>query len=116
MNGITLVAILVSACLAALGQICLKLGAQGQTAATGFVNWGIASGLAFYAIGMLLWLYALSRAPLHVVYPFTLLTLALVGTLGIFILGERPSPTSLVGWAVVVLGVGIVWLGSQGSA
>lgn len=113
MNGMTLAAILVSACLAALGQVCLKLGAQGQTEATGFVNWGIGSGLVFYAIGMLLWLYALARVPLHVVYPFTLLTLALVGVLGVFVLGERPSSISLIGWAVVLAGVGIVWFGSQ---
>jgi len=113
MNGLTLVAIILSACLAALGQICLKLGAQGQTEAAGFLNLRVGLGLVFYAIGMLLWLYALSRVPLHVVYPFTLLTLALVGVLGIFALGERPSPISLVGWAVVVVGVGIVWLGSR---
>ena len=113
MNGLTLAAIVMSACLAALGQICLKLGAQGQTEASGFLNLGVASGVVLYGFGMLLWLYALSRVPLHVVYPFTLLTLALVGVLAVFALGERPSPISLAGWGVVVLGVGIVWFGSR---
>ncbi len=102
-----------SALCAASGQILLKLGASGREQALDFVNAPVLAGLALYAVGMALWLVALSKLPLYVVYPFTLLTLVLVGILAAALLGERPSATALIGWALIVAGVGVVWFGSR---
>jgi drug/metabolite transporter (DMT)-like permease len=71
-------ALTLSAILAAAGQVLLKLGAQGQVHALGVVNVKVFGGLCLYAIGMVMWLWALSRVPLQVVYPFTMLTLVIV--------------------------------------
>jgi drug/metabolite transporter (DMT)-like permease len=102
-----------SACCAAVGQIMLKLGAEGQQATLGLVNLKILTGLALYGVGMLLWLYGLARVPLHAVYPFTLLTMALVFALSILWLGERPGSLAIAGWLVVCTGVGLVVVGSR---
>ena len=113
MQASTFLALLVSACCAASGQVLLKLGAQGRNDLVGFINMHVASGIVLYGVGMLLWLYALSRLPLFVVYPFTMLTLLLVGVLGFVVLGERPGLMSLAGWGVIALGLGLVSLGSK---
>ena len=102
-----------SASLAALGQIFLKLGAQGRLDPLAMLNPTVIAGLGMYGVGVVLWLYALARLPLSVVYPFTMVTLALVFLASIVMLGERPSPTVIAGWLVIGLGVGLVALGSQ---
>jgi drug/metabolite transporter (DMT)-like permease len=107
-------ALCAGALLAAAGQVMLKLGADGRLDALEFVNRHVIAGLAFYGLGMILWLLALARLPLHVVYPFTMLTLGLVFTASIVLFGERPSPLVIAGWCVVSLGVAIVAWGARG--
>jgi len=106
-------ALLFSACCAAFGQVLLKLGAQGRPDALALLNRELFLGLGLYGIGMALWLYALTRLPLSAVYPFTTLTLVLVGVLSVFMLGERPNLLAMCGWAVILGGVGIVWLSAR---
>jgi drug/metabolite transporter (DMT)-like permease len=106
-------ALAVSATLAAAGQIMLKLGAQGQLTATGLINGRVLAGLACYGLGLLLWLAALTRLPLYVVYPFTLLTLGLVFLGSIFVLDERPTTIAIIGWIVIGVGVAIVAYGAS---
>jgi drug/metabolite transporter (DMT)-like permease len=104
-----------SSLLAGLGQVLLKLGAQGRTEAWDFINLEVAFGLAAYLAGLLLWLYGLSRAPLSLVYPFAILTFVVVGVASVAFLGERPTFVTLAGWAVIVAGVAVVYLGSAGA-
>jgi drug/metabolite transporter (DMT)-like permease len=108
-------AVALSAAMAAAGQVLLKLGATG-VAGVGLVNARVIGGLAIYGVALLIWLYALSKLPLYVVYPFTLITsfLVLVGAMAI--LGERPSATAIAGWAVVGIGIGLVAWGSTSAA
>jgi drug/metabolite transporter (DMT)-like permease len=101
-------ALTLSACLAAAGQVLLKLGANGQSDALGMLNLRVFGGLALYGFGVLIWLWALSQLPLQVVYPFSLLTLILVFIASIAFFGERPSGLLCLGWAVVGLGIMIV--------
>jgi drug/metabolite transporter (DMT)-like permease len=103
-------AVVLGALLAAAGQICLKSGATGQTSAVGLMNLSVLGGVACLGLGQLLWLVAMTKLPLHVVYPFTLLTLGVVFFASIAWLGERPSPMSIVGWAVIAAGVALVVL------
>jgi undecaprenyl phosphate-alpha-L-ara4N flippase subunit ArnE len=107
---VTLMALLGGALLAASGTLMLKAGANGRTEVLQFVNWQILAGLALYGLGSLLWIYCMSRQPLSVVYPFTALSFVLVLGGAIVFQGERPSPTNLIGVAVVIAGIGlIVW-------
>jgi drug/metabolite transporter (DMT)-like permease len=101
--------------LAGLGQVFLKLGAQGRTAALDFVNLPLALGLGAYLAGLLLWLYGLSKAPLYMVYPFAILTFVIVGLASIAVLGERPTLLTLAGWIIIVAGIAVVYLGSAGA-
>ena len=112
--GLALVLTL-SSVLAALGQVLLKVGATGRVSLVMFVNPWVALGLASYAGGVLIWLYALAKAPLYLVYPFTLLTFVLVGAASIVIFGERPSALSAFGWATIMLGLFVVYLGSASA-
>jgi drug/metabolite transporter (DMT)-like permease len=109
-------ALAASAGLAAFGQIMLKLGATGRTGILELCNLHVFAGLGLYALGVLIWLYALSKLPLFVVYPFTLLTLGLVFVSSIVVLGERPSTFAVAGWLVIAAGLVLVALGSRGSA
>lgn len=94
--------------LAALGQVLFKLGATGRSALSEFVNLEIASGLLCYGLGTALWIVALSRAPLTVVYPFTALTFVIVYAAGVMFLGEATSFRSLVGVALILAGLFLV--------
>jgi len=97
-------ALLAGTLLAAAGQLAFKLGATGRASLPEFLNLWIASGLVLYGLGTMLWIFALSRLSLTVVYPFTALTFVLVFCAGVFLLGE--SATSMQFW-----GVGFVLLG-----
>jgi drug/metabolite transporter (DMT)-like permease len=113
MTPVLLAALVASSSCAAVGQILLKFGANEREGLATFLNPLVFAGLTLYALGMALWLYALSKLPLFVVYPFTLLTLALVGVLGVVLLGERPNLTVMAGWALGAAGMGLIWVGSR---
>jgi small multidrug resistance pump len=105
--------LVLGAIMAAAGQVMLKLGAGGQTTLLGFFNVYVVVGLALYTFASITWLAALTRLPLHVVYPFTILTLVLVFAGSIVFLGERPSLFVMAGWGVVCFGVAIVAFASS---
>lgn len=112
MKAATIAALLVSAALAALGQVFLKLGVGGLPRPLDWINFKTLFGLLLYTLGLALWLYGLARAPLHVVYPFAIFTFVLVGALGVVALGERPSGLTLAGWGIICLGLALTQLGS----
>lgn len=94
--------------LAAVGQVLFKVGATGQSDLLEFVNPAIISGLVCYGVGTVLWILALSKAPLTVVYPFTALTFVLVYAAGVLFLGETATLRSLVGIALILVGLFLV--------
>ena len=99
-------ACLVAGCLcAAFGQVFFKLGATGRESLAAFVNGWILLGLLLYGLGTVLWIYALSKASLTVVYPFTALTFVLVYVAGTAWLGEPLAAKALVGVALVLVGL-----------
>lgn len=107
--------LILAAVLAAGGQVLFKLGAGTEVSPAALVNPTIATGLACYAVGTLLWLLALSRTTLMVAYPFTALTFVLVYGAAILVLHERLTVAGAVGSGLVWAGL-IVLLWSQASA
>jgi len=106
-------ALIVGAALAAAAQVLLKIGATGRFDLLALINPYIVAGLGLFAAGVLLWLYAMARLPLSVVYPFNLVTLGLVFISSIAILGERPTTMTVAGWVVIACGIVVVAMGSR---
>lgn len=102
--------LLTAALCAAAGQILFKLGATNRASLIAFVNPQIIGGGALYFLGAVLWVVALSKLPLSVAYPFTVLTFVLVYLASVFLLGERPAPSAVFGVLLVLAGLAaILW-------
>lgn len=103
--------ILGSAC-AAGGTVLLKMGATGNASLVDYANVRLASGLGFYATGSALWIFAMARAPLSLVYPFNALTFVLVMTASVLLFGERPTPTMIGGSGLILSGIACLTFGA----
>lgn len=99
--------VIASVC-AAVGQVLFKVGAMGREHWQDYLNVPLMVGLASYGAGTLLWILALSKVPLKVVYPFTVLTFVLVYAGAALVLGERLSVRGIVGMIVVLAGLAII--------
>lgn len=97
--------LLLSSLSAAGGQLMLKQGAAGRISAVEFVNPWLAGGLTFYIAGALLWILALSKAPLTLVYPYTALTFAIVYVSGAALFGEAVPIRAVAGVGLVLGGL-----------
>ena len=106
--GAVYVALLAGTLLAAVGQVAFKLGATGRESLLAFVNGWILFGLACYGIGTALWIFALSKASLTLVYPFTALSFVLVYGAGVLLLGEATSVPQVVGVGLVLAGLYLI--------
>jgi undecaprenyl phosphate-alpha-L-ara4N flippase subunit ArnE len=100
--------LLASTVFAAAGQILFKVGAAGRTSLREFFNFQIAGGGALYFLSAVLWIAALSKAPLSVAYPFTALTFVLVYLASALLLGDRPPAGAIAGVALVLAGLGLI--------
>jgi small multidrug resistance pump len=102
--------LLTAAICAAGGQVLFKLGATNRVSLADFFNPQIVAGGVLYFLGAVLWVAALSKLPLSVAYPFTVLTFVLVYLASVFLLGERLAPGAIFGVALVLAGLGaILW-------
>lgn len=97
--------LLLSSLAAAAGQLMLKQGASGRASAIEFVNAPLAAGLALYGFGAALWIFALSKAPLTLVYPYTALTFVIVYVSGAALFGEAMPLRAIAGVGVVLAGL-----------
>ena len=104
----SLIWVLASCGLAALGQICLKSGAAGATTPLDYVNGKLLLGLLLYGLSTACWIVALSKSPLSKVYPFTILTFLLVYVLSAVWLGERLGLQTAVGAVLVLTGLVVI--------
>jgi multidrug transporter EmrE-like cation transporter len=106
--------------LSALAQVFLKLAAArvaeqvqtfrldltwGVSFARALVNIHFASGIACFAISVLLWLAGLSRINLSVAYPFTALGIVLTTLCGSLLFNETITPGQWAGICVIILGI-----------
>lgn len=92
-----------SSAMAAAGQLLFKLGASrgGWEIIKSPVLW---AGGACYFISTVLWIYALSKVDLSVVYPFTALTFVMVFILCFLVLHEAATPMKLLGLCLILGG------------
>jgi drug/metabolite transporter (DMT)-like permease len=97
--------ILAGVVFAAIGQVALKVGADGKQTPLEFLNVWIVLGLVSYGIGTLLWVFSLSRTGLTVVYPFTALTFVLVYMAGVVLFGEQVGYAQWLGIALILGGL-----------
>jgi drug/metabolite transporter (DMT)-like permease len=102
---LTIMALVGGAICASAGQLLLAIGARGRTDVLSFLNPWIVLGLGLFGLGSVLWIYSLSRASLIQVYPFTVLTFAMVYLGSILFLGERPTLAGNCGVAAVLIGL-----------
>lgn len=103
--------LVISAVLAATGQICFKLGANGATTLADFINVKLAGALALYGVSTILWIVALSKLPLSKVYPFTALTFVIVYIGSATILNEQLTVSVVLGAALVLAGLIVLTVG-----
>lgn len=103
--------VFLSAVMASLGQVYLKIGASNKSHWLEFINWHCFFGCVCYFIGLLLWIYSLSKLPLTIVYAFTMVTFVLVYVLNWLILNEPISKTTFLGMVVISIGFAIIYLG-----
>jgi drug/metabolite transporter (DMT)-like permease len=98
--------------LIAVGQLLFK-SAAGQWRVEGW-SWAtlrsllspaLLLALALYGLTTVLWVFVLRSAPLSIAYPLYALVFLLVPILEHFVFGETLTWNSLVGGAVIMLGV-----------
>jgi drug/metabolite transporter (DMT)-like permease len=111
--------------LGSAGHLLIKLGlslSAGQPAADLVVRvahylrqpW-VMGGLAIYAAGTALWIYAVSHRHISFLYPLTALTYVIVAMGGKFMFGELISTGRWLGIGVVVVGVAMLQLSDGGA-
>ncbi len=107
---------LVAALIASFSQILFKKNLQsGAYSIRGIVrlmltNKKILAGLAGYILSLVIYLFALSHAPLSVVYPLFASTFIFIALLSSVILKEHLSAVRLVGIGAVFVGVVVIAL------
>jgi drug/metabolite transporter (DMT)-like permease len=65
----------------------------------------ILAGLAGYGISFIIYIYALSKAPLSVVYPVFASSFIFIAILSYKFLNERISPARVVGILIIFIGI-----------
>jgi drug/metabolite transporter (DMT)-like permease len=105
MSPLTIMTLIGGVACASGGQFLLAVGARGRIEIVSFLNVWIVMGLGLYGLGTIFWIYSLSRAALVQVYPFTVLTFALIYLSSILFLGERPTLPGTCGVAFVLVGL-----------
>jgi len=120
MSAVSFALVAAAVLLGTAGQILLKAG----TNAVGHFEFTLANalpvgtrvameprilgGVGCYAVGMVLWIMALSRTEVSVAYPMLSVGFALNALLAWWLLGEAMSAQRLMGIAVIMLGVTLV--------
>jgi drug/metabolite transporter (DMT)-like permease len=117
---LTVVVLLVfSIVLDVIGQLCFKLGVDRLPEISGGFRlgafWGqvlnaplLWAGIGAYVIEFFVWLEALSRAPLSLLFPLAALAYCLVVLVGKVVLGETVSRRRWLGTLVITAGVMLV--------
>lgn len=114
--------ILFSVSLSAVAQLLLKIGVGRAGAATAASEAApivqrisdmlfspfVLLGLMTYAVGTLVWLFVLAKAPLSVAYPFVGAGFILTALMGALVLGEQLSPLRVAGVVLITLGCTLV--------
>jgi drug/metabolite transporter (DMT)-like permease len=116
MLALILIAVTMSAC----AQLALKLGMKGPSVTAGIAEGGIAAilsvafnpwiilGLGIYGLGVMLWLWVLSKVELSVAYPFVGVSFLVTMAFGAWLLHEEITPGRLAGTVLIAVGCVLV--------
>lgn len=123
MTPSNLVPVLIAVVLVTAGQTTLRWGMQlvgpitGERMRTPLAliaqvasRWQVWVGFGLYGLSAAAWIFALSRVPLSVAYPFLGLTYVGVAAVAQTLLDERLTPAQWLGIVLVVFGVVVVAL------
>ena len=98
--------------LIAVGQLLFKTAAaqwkvDGWSWSTmaGFLSPVMVLAFAIYGLATMLWVYVLRTVPLASAYTLFSLAFLIVPLLAYFVLGERLNPNTLIGGAIIIVGV-----------
>ena len=121
MSWVTWVLILTGVGLNAAAQLLLKLATRPlahfsdfglETLRFSMVSLGTSlpfwAGMLCYGTSLLVWLAALSKAPVSTAYPMLSLGYIVVATISVLWLGETLSPAKVLGIALICAGVVLV--------
>ncbi len=108
-----------NAALVTISELLLKKGALAAAGApdprwlswTGIAALGsgwVVAGIFSYLLSFVNWLYVLRRVPLHIAYPVTNLSHALIPLGAWMLLGERFGPARAAGIALIIAGTWFV--------
>ena len=99
-----------------VGNVIFKIGATKGIVLHGSFfhiikgNYLVILGFLFYAINAFFYILALRTLPISIAYPIMLvMSLLLVNIAAIFILHEHLNETQLIGYALLVLGIIIIY-------
>lgn len=90
----------------AVGQILFKIAALGIRPSEGvFITPALFFAIVLYGLTTILWIFILTRLPLNIAYPFSLLGSAFVPFLAHYYLGEAVGIQTIVGLGLVLCGL-----------
>ncbi len=101
---------LITALLAAVGQLLMKLGARSVTSdiASWVLNWHLVVGVALHGVGFVLLVLAFKRGNLSILYPVLATSYVWVAVLSHRYLGETISAVQWVGVGLIIAGIGLI--------
>lgn len=106
----TIVLILITAFLAAVGQLYFKWGAASISVSlwSWLLNWQLVIGVALHGVGFVLLVIALKHGNLSILYPVLATSYIWVALLSIRFLGEPFSMFQWVGLTLVLGGISLI--------
>ena len=109
MSLLSFVFISVAVILGTVAQLFLKAGTNATPVGLQLaLEPRILAGTGCYALSLVLWVMALSRTEVSVMYPMVSLGFALNALLAWWLLGEAVTPMRMTGIAVIIVGVYLV--------
>lgn len=113
--GKSILLILLSVILGALGQVSIKLGTLqvkvGEKESIHsllfkyLTNYSVFVGLVFYSFSAVLWIFAVAKVNLSYAYPMVAIGYVVVFTLSYILFHEPISTQRLIGLLIIVIGV-----------
>ncbi len=106
----TILMVLITAFLAALGQLLFKWGAVSISFNlwSWLLNWQLITGLALHGMGFVLLVIALKHGNLSVLYPILATSYIWVALLSVRFLGEPFSMIQSIGVALILVGISLI--------
>lgn len=110
MEILPVLAVAVAAVFGAMGQLEFKRGLEGTqlNLQSLLTNWHLLAGFALYGTATIVYLLALRRGELSVLYPIIATSYIWTALLAVYFLGEKMTFINWFGILFIVLGVGLV--------